>query len=393
MIFRRTPKSKINNRSEFVGLPSIPDPIDDNLYLASAVKAAIVDKESGAYDEFLFSENGIFEMPFEESLEAHLGLVSHRIADQGRRELLVRKQKVMEGESRVALAAAAVDRAQNKLLENDKHLEYQMAILTGEQPGKDNLIWKDAIPEFTSALDSRIKLMIPAIIFLIVGLVDIGIIFISLDGTPGFAEKEAILFSLPALGIQLVFPHLIGDRIRLNSHGSEAKRKHLVEVFILGTLWILFCVAMTFIRIDFINKEAVDGITAGKLSDIIYTVLIIISFLMLVGLGSILIFFTSRANPHYREYYRVNINRAKIKKHLSKTEIELEKAKNMMPVLEYSHDVTKASFEEAAGAVNNALSRAAKKVYRRALVNKYGEVDFTNAYLNSAQALKKNGEN
>jgi len=135
MIFRRTPKSKINNRSEFVGLPSIPDPIDDNLYLASAVKAAIVDKESGAYDEFLFSENGIFEMPFEESLEAHLGLVSHRIADQGRRELLVRKQKVMEGESRVALAAAAVDRAQNKLLENDKHLEYQMAILTGEQPG------------------------------------------------------------------------------------------------------------------------------------------------------------------------------------------------------------------------------------------------------------------
>ena len=66
------------------------------------------------------------------------------------------------------------------------------------------------------------------------------------------------------------------------------------------------------------------------------------------------------------------------------------KASNQIPLLQFSHEVTKNSFEAAAGEVNNSLSKAAKKVYRRALVNKFGEIDFTNSYLNSKS---KNLEN
>jgi hypothetical protein len=384
MWFKRSRKSDISNRSEFVGLPSIPDPIDDNLYLASAVKAAIVDKESGAYDEFLFSENGITEMPFEESLESHLGLVSHRIADQGRRELLIRQQSLLEGQSRVALAQSRVVYAEKQLLESENHLKYQLDILNGSITGHENLLWKDSVPEFTSIPDSRLKLALPALVFLLVGLVDIGIIFTSLtkilkDG------NEALLFTLPAIGIQLAFPHLIGDRIRSIVHGSAMRKKNITEASVLAIMWILFCATLTYVRVTYLNSQTEDG-----LEPLVYQVLSVLNFLMLIGLGSILLFLTSKTNPHYREYHRVNIKIAKQKNTLQRRSNDLEIANNSIPVLEYSLNVTRDSFEQAAGDVNSSLSRAAKKVYRRALVNKQGDVDFTNAYLTSQNKESKN---
>lgn len=391
MWFKRSRKSATENRSEFVGLPSIPDPIDDNLYLASAVKAAIVDKESGAYDEFLFSENGITEMPFEESLESHLGLVSHRIADQGRRELLIRQQSLLEGQSRVSLAAAQVDRAQVSLTQVQNQIDRQVDILSGERIGKDNLVWKDTVPEFSSTLESRIRLLIPLAVFLFVGFVDIRIIFESLLGIPGFTDKEAILFSIPAVGIQLFFPHFIGERIRSNMHGSERKKRNNQEILVLGILWITFCATLTYIRLDFINKQS-RQVTRKILEDVMYNVLGVMNFLMLIGLGTVLIFLAVNSNPHFREFHRMKIReQAKIKT-LVKAEIELEKANNQIPLLQFSNDVTKTSFEEAAGEVNQSLSKAAKKVYRRALVNKFGEIDFTNSYLNSKSRKNDAGD-
>ena len=377
MKLRLNRKSDVSTRSEFVGLPSIPDPIDDNLYLASAVKAAIVDKESGAYDEFLFSENGISEMPFEESLESHLGLVSHRIADQGRRELLIRQKSLIEGQSRIALAEAQVARANRNLNVGVKQLDYQLQILQGEETGRENLNWKNAIPEFTSTIDSRFKLALPSVIFLFVGLVDIGIIFTSLtkilkDG------NEALLFTLPAIGIQLAFPHLVGDRIRSNSHGSTNKRQNSLEAWVLGLLWILFCGTLTYVRVTYLNSQSEDG-----LEPLVYRVLSVLNFLMLVGLGSVLMFLTSKTNPHYREFHRVSVKNAQLQKKLTESEIELENARNALPIYQFSHDVTKQSFEQAANEVNASLSQAAKKVYRRALINRFSDVDFTTSYLKS----------
>jgi hypothetical protein len=391
MWFKRSRKSATENRSEFVGLPSIPDPIDDNLYLASAVKAAIVDKESGAYDEFLFSENGITEMPFEESLESHLGLVSHRIADQGRRELLIRQQSLLEGQSRVALAQAQVDREQQALTQVRGQLEKQIEILSGERIGKDNLIWKDTVPEFSSSMESRFRLLLPLAVFLFVGFVDIRIIFESLLGIPGFTDKEAILFAIPAVGIQLFFPHFIGERIRANMHGSERKKRNNQEILILGILWIMFCATLTYIRLDFINKQS-KQVTRKILEDVMYNVLGVMNFLMLIGLGTVLIFLAVNSNPHFREFHRMKIREQSKIKNLQNAEIELEKASNQIPLLQFSNDVTKTSFEEAAGEVNQSLSKAAKKVYRRALVNKFGEIDFTNSYLNSKNRKNDAGD-
>jgi len=386
MKIRPRRKSDINSKSEFVGLPSIPDPIDDNLYLASAVKAAIVDKESGAYDEFLFSENGITEMPFEESLESHLGLVSHRIADKGRRELLVRQQNLLEGQSRLALTLAKLEYAEMQLAETLSRRDYQVEILNGNVTGHENLFWKDSIPEFTSVPDSRLKLALPGLIFVLVGLVDLGIIFTSLtkilkDG------NEALLFTLPAIGIQLAFPHLVGDRIRSIFHGSEMRKKNLTEASALALMWILFCATLTYVRVTFLNSQSEDG-----LEPFVYQVLLVLNFLMLIGLGSVLLFLTAKTNPHYREYHRVNIKMERQKRILQRRNFENEKAKNSIPALEYSVEVTRESFEQAAGEVNSSLNLAAKRVYRRALVNRQGDVDFTTAYLNSEVKVEKNGD-
>jgi hypothetical protein len=384
MWFKRSRKSKIENRSEFVGLPSIPDPIDDNLYLASAVKAAIVDKESGAYDEFLFSENGISKMPFEESLDAHLGLVSFRVADQGRRELLIRQQRVLEGKSRIVLAGAAVERAKSEVAEARSRIEYQVSILEGSREGKDNLIWKDSIPEFTSTKDARFKLSIPILTFLIIGFVDLGIIWRSFIGI-GFKDIEAAIFAFPAIGIQLIFPHMIGDRIRSNHHGDIARKRNIIEIVTLTILWLTFVATMTQVRLEYLDTKAFNE-TGKYLSDssfLIYATLMVLNFLMLVGLGSVLILLTANSNPHFRQFYRVQIQLAKKQKVLERAEIEFEEASNQLPILEFSHDVTKSSFDEASGEVNRALGKASKKVYRRALVNRYSDTDFTNAYLNS----------
>jgi hypothetical protein len=388
-MFRLNRKSKMESRSEFVGLPSIPDPIDDNLYLASAVKAAIVDKESGAYDEFLFSENGISEMPFEESLESHLGLVSHRIADQGRRELLIRQQNLLQGQSRLALAEASVERERAELRGIQQQLEKQESILSGEQTGKDNLFWKDAVPEYSSRASSRLRLWTPILVFIFVGLVDIGIIWLSLLSFLG-DEREALLFSIPAVGIQLMFPHLIGERISLNRHGSHEKKQNTFEAVALFVMWMIFCSTLTFTRMQFISKELADNDKALTL--LLYNVLLVMNFLMLIGLGSILIFQAMKKNPHFLEYHRLKLKQSRAQKRLGKKEMMFTRSVNQIPLLEFSHDVTKESFEEAAGAVNSSLTVASKKVYRRALVNRFGEVDFTSSYLNSKENRAKRGE-
>jgi hypothetical protein len=381
-------KTKSRPISDFVGLPGIPGPIDDNLYLTAAVRAAAVDKESNAYDEFLFTENGVTQMPYEDSVDAHLGLVSHRMIDEGRREQYLQQQKILKAESELKLAEAAVLRSEVNLSEANDQLIYQTSILNGERSGKDNLIWKDSLPQFTSIMDSRIKLLIPVAIFLLVGFVDIRIIFVSLLGIDGFSEQEAIVFALPAIGIQLVFPHLIGDRIRLNRHGSTSRGKNIWEIAILGILWAIFCMTLTFIRLEHINEQA--GNNGGKLDIILYNVLIILNFLMLIGLGSMLILLTARTNPHYREFHRVKVAKSLLEKKLDKQLRSAEIIRSEIPILKHGLEVTRESYEEITGEINSALNETAKSVYRRALVNRFSEVDFTNSYLNANESISTN---
>jgi hypothetical protein len=95
---------------------------------------------------------------------------------------------------------------------------------------------------------------------------------------------------------------------------------------------------------QFINKELAEDDQA--LTPVLYNVLMAMNFLMLIGLGSILIFQAMKKNPHFLEYHRLKLKQSRTQKRLSKKEMMFTKSVNQIPLLEFSHDVTKESFEE-----------------------------------------------
>jgi hypothetical protein len=145
---------------------------------------------------------------------------------------------------------------------------------------------------------------------------------------------------------------------------------------------------LTFIRLEHINEQA--GNNGGKLDIILYNVLIILNFLMLIGLGSMLILLTARTNPHYREFHRVKVAKSLLEKKLDKQLRSAEIIRSEIPILKHGLEVTRESYEEITGEINSALNETAKSVYRRALVNRFSEVDFTNSYLNANESISTN---
>ena len=64
------------------GLTPLPEGVDDNKYLAASANAAVVDKDSGAYDRHLFGEREIPAMPYEKAVDQHLELMSLRLGQK-----------------------------------------------------------------------------------------------------------------------------------------------------------------------------------------------------------------------------------------------------------------------------------------------------------------------
>lgn len=70
-----------------LSLPDLPADIDDNVFIALGTQAAEADKNSKAYDEFLFSEEGYEQMPYEDSVDEVLELQKSRnLERKGRAE-------------------------------------------------------------------------------------------------------------------------------------------------------------------------------------------------------------------------------------------------------------------------------------------------------------------
>ena len=123
---------------DFGGLPNLADGIDDNLYLASAAKAAEIDFKSGAYDKFLFSEDGLRRMPYEVAIESHLALINQRLADAGRRQSLRREAAVLDLETKISKAEAKLARNDKQIENIESQIVYEESILSGLTQGIDN---------------------------------------------------------------------------------------------------------------------------------------------------------------------------------------------------------------------------------------------------------------
>ncbi len=364
---------------DFGGLPNLADGIDDNLYLASAAKAAEIDFKSGAYDKFLFSEDGLRRMPYEVAIESHLALINQRLADAGRRQSLRREAAVLDLETKISKAEAKLARNDKQIENIESQIVYEESILSGLTQGIDNADWRDPKPQLASRLSIFMRIAAPIITLIVASLVDLAIIQASLDSIPGFKFVEAWMFTAPAVAMQVVFPHLIGLRLGRILRNAEGKLAKAVELSILLILWLAFAFGLTQLRMNFIVTQASNG-GDGDITPELGRWLLTSSLLMLVALGGWLIFAASRHNPHESNFLKLNFALMNRKSAEIKLGAKVADYSNEIAALKQAEKTAIQAFEDAREAALNQLKQAALDIYRRALINHTGDPDFTSTY-------------
>jgi hypothetical protein len=215
--------------------------------------------------------------------------------------------------------------------------------------------------------------------------VDIYIIILSLQSLDGFDGWEPFVFALPAVGVQLVFPHFIGERIRLMLHGHPRKLVNSIEMSLLALGWVGFIWAMTQIRMEYIIKTVMEY--GGSLSFTMRIALQAMIIVMLLALGTWLMLSAARSNPHERELGRLQLAERVANENVQSATERITSLEAEIPILDLAVKVSEESYKDAVLAAGKSLAEAAKSVYRRALVNQYGAVDFTTAYLADGSTL------
>ena len=365
---------------DFGGLPNLADGIDDNLYLASAAKAAEIDFKSGAYDKFLFSEDGLRRMPYEVAIESHLALINQRLADAGRRQSLRREAAVLDLETKISKAEAKLARNEKQIENIESQIVYEESILSGLTQGIDNADWRDPKPQLASRLSVFMRIAAPIITLIVASAVDLAIIQASLNSIPGFDFIEAWMFTAPAVAMQVVFPHLIGLRLGRILRNAEGKLAKAVELSILLILWLAFAFGLTQLRMNFIVSQAANG-GDGDITPELGRWLLTSSLLMLVALGGWLIFAASRHNPHESNFLKLNFALMTRKSAEIKLGAKVADYSNEISALKQAEKTAIQAFEDAREAALNQLKQAALDIYRRALINHVGDSDFTSAYV------------
>lgn len=366
----------LNQKRTPTFVPDLPDNVDDNFYLASAAKAAEMDKLSGAYDEFLFSEDGMTQMPYERAVDDHLALVEMRLLDSGRRSVLLERHKLIDAEADVAKLERREEALLHELNDREEKLERQAEILSGEKTGKSNLYWPGTLPVQTSMINGLMRISSRYLIFLIVAAVDIGLIFSSFNAILA-NTNESILLTIPALGVQLAFPHFVGNRIAVLLRKPPKVAVYYTEVIVMFSIWFAFAVMLTDLRVLFVTSgQETNDLFQNARPALFFSLLF-----MLLGLGLWLMVSEIRHNPHESKYARLLFSRSRILRKIEKVRAKISVAAGLIPSIEASLEVAEKSFEDSVQAARSELADAAKSVYRRSLVNQLGEVDFTAAYL------------
>lgn len=376
-LFWRT-RLKRRARKIILSLPDLPADIDDNVFIALGTQAAEADKTSKAYDEFLFSEEGYEQMPYEDSVDEVLSLQRIRNEERkGRAELPIKMRierigKLIEARTRkVSDAAIELQAIEARVQDEQKYL-------TGDRKGEDNGFWEGVSPDTTSRWKHVSSVLKEWLVFLIVALADAAIVIATLFAVlPEFSE--AVTFAIPAIAVQILFPHLTGKAIASYRANKEANAQDFYVALGVGVAWLLYVFGMTVLRINllstsYLEREKVD------MPLLLWVATLIFTFLILIGLGTWILVRSMRSNPHKDRSSRlafVYFNKKKAlsnaKRKLEKAESYLEEELKSLATVSNQWDLRAASYDQ--------VSESAKSVYRRALVNQMGEAAFTTEYL------------
>lgn len=363
-----------------LALPDLPADIDDNVFIALGTQAAEADKNSKAYDEFLFSEEGYEQMPYEDSVDEVLELQKSRNTERkGRAELPIRMrieyiQKTIEAKvRRVADAQAEKDAI-------EKQLRDESEILTGSKKGEDGGFWEGVLPDTTSRTKHVVNVLKEWLIFVIVALADATIVFFTLFSVLP-SVREALLFTIPAVGVQILFPHLTGRAIAAYRSNKENNGKDFWIAAAVATAWIGYVWGMTVLRINLLAKEYKEFDENNKdMPPLLWWAVLVFSFLILVGLGSWILIRSMNSNPHNHRYSRLlYVYFAKVRALRLAQESQAKSEADLEAELKILAEV--GAQWELRAKVYDQVAESAKSVYRRALVNQIGTPDFTTEYL------------
>ncbi|NBQ98144.1 MAG: hypothetical protein EBU12_08010 [Microbacteriaceae bacterium] len=371
-------KVKRRARKILLALPDLPADIDDNVFIALGTQAAEADKNSKAYDEFLFSEEGYEQMPYEDSVQEILSLQQARTPERrGRAELPHRMmieyiEKLIEVNKRnVADAAAERDAIRQQLLDESE-------ILTGQKKGEDGGFWEGVAPDTTSRTKHITGVIKEWGTLVLVAAADALVVFLSLR-TVTSNQEEALMLSAPAIGVQILFPHLVGKALAdaKSKNARSIKDWSIAGVVLLA--WAGYVYGMTVLRFNLMLDFYVTRYQKPMPDDIQIAVFIF-SLLILVGLGLWILIRSMNSNPHKGRYSRllfVYFNKLRALRvaeaRLQKTEADLEASRKQLEVISEQWDRRAASYQQ--------VGESAKSVYRRALVNQQGAPEFTTQYL------------
>lgn len=364
------------------GMPKLPDQMEDMRFIGASQGAAQEDYNSGAYDEFLFTEEGLGQMPFERMVDDQMSLTRIRLFDQARRAVLRERHRMIDVESDVEQLENKREAVLLRMQEKEEKLDEELQILEGAKTGRAELLWPGTPPQQTSLPNAFLRLMAPYAIFLIVGAVDLGIIFKSFQEI--FPRTiEAILFTLPAVGVQIVFPHFIGDRINLLVRRYKHPFVLILEILLLALVWLTFVITLTQIRMNYVVALIAD------MNDALYFAIYAGFICMILGLGLWLLLVAARHNSHETAYARVNYAIGRLGLKAERLKQRAVAASAAIPALEESLAVAEQGYRDAIESAKVELADVAKSVYRRALVNLTKDVDFTSAYLGVAHPSAK----
>lgn len=361
-----------------MSLPNLPNDIDDNVFIATGVSAAEQDKKSGAYDEFMFSEDGFAAMPYEQSVDEFINLQIERNPERQGRAELPHRLRLEYFKSRVERKQKTVEDAEAELAAVKGLVENEVEVLAGEVPGENDANWKGIKPDVTSKTKHASRKIFGWIVFVLVAAVDAFVIFLSLRLLT-HTEDEARLFTIPAVGVQILFPHIVGKALGALKRKTEKRGEELAIAIGVGVSWIVYVFAMTIIRINFLKKSYFDAKSEEMPANLQFATFVL-SLFILIGLGSWLMIRAMAENPHEQKYSRLRyVTFAKTRK-LRRAQKALSKAQADVRAEEAALAEVIAQWQNRAAKYPE-LAESAKSTYRRALVNQEGTPDFTTTYL------------
>lgn len=355
----------------------LPSQVNDNQYLAASANAAVLDRQTGAYDKYLFEDKEIPEMPFESAVDSHLELMSHRLSQRFKRHISKANLSRIRAQAQMDKQKLGETHAESSRELIREQLAHQIKILNGEASGKYGLTWIGEEPNLISPISASLKLASRYLVFILIGIVDIYIIWRSFQNL-GIAAVEAGFLTAPAVAAQLVFPHLAGQRLALMVRGMAKRISVWVELVVLLGVWGTFVYVIAAVRVQFVMQLIRDsGNVAGQNEQ---QILLFLNLVLLTALGGWLIFLSVRENPH-----EVSVLRAKIKLYgLDKKVLRANRRfARALERHESASESARALVEELNEAVDSSrveLAEAAKAIYRRALINEMADPEFTRSY-------------